>query len=498
MSADDGPRSGREVAYRLFAAEYDDADLEHSESDEERAPNYVVTPTGARVNRLFAVGVLTQIESVAEDVLRARVADPTGAFVVYAGQYQPEAVAFLEDAEPPAFVAVTGKARTFRPDDADRVYTSVRPESVTEVDRATRDRWVVRTAEHTLDRVATMAEALERPERGDDLRAVLEEAGVQPGLAAGIPLAVDHYGTTSGYLAALRDVALDAVRVVTGDVEEAGDLSLAPDEGGDSDADLSFDGLAGADGTDVAGAAAPTAATSGTVAADEASGSTVAGEAADAAGDGAETGTEDDGAGATVAADAATGDTADEPSSATDAAEDDGERDGRETPEQPPADDRGVESEGAADDDADGPGGAESEGAADDEEAEEPALDEDEREAVREEHDVGFQSGNDVPDAGEAGIETPDAEDVAADNEGGGDAEESVADSAGAADADLEDAVVATMREMADGDGVAQDDLVAAVAEAEDADEEAVEAAVQDALMAGRCYQSGDDELTPI
>ncbi|MDL0142579.1 hypothetical protein PNR39_08020, partial [Halobacterium salinarum] len=154
---DDGERNRREVAYRLFAAEFDDADFSYAESDEERAPNYVVTPTGARVNRLFVVGVLTAVEAVNDDVVRARVVDPTGAFVVYAGQYQPEALAALEAAETPSFVAVTGKARTFEPDDADVVYTSVRPETVSEVDADTRDRWVVATAERTLSRVRTAA-----------------------------------------------------------------------------------------------------------------------------------------------------------------------------------------------------------------------------------------------------------------------------------------------------------------------------------------------------
>ncbi|MFC6728750.1 RPA family protein, partial [Natronoarchaeum mannanilyticum] len=178
-NGDDQSGAGRrEVAYRLFAAEYDDAELEHSESDEERAPNYVVTPTGARVNRLFAVGVLTEIEQVNEDVLRARIVDPTGAFVVYAGQYQPDEMAFLERTDPPAFLAVTGKARTFQPDDSDRVYTSVRPESINEVDAETRDRWAVQAAEQTLERVATMATALEQPERGDELAEHLRERGV--------------------------------------------------------------------------------------------------------------------------------------------------------------------------------------------------------------------------------------------------------------------------------------------------------------------------------
>jgi len=238
MSANDGngdeDQSGagrREVAYRLFAAEYDDATLEHSESDEERAPNYVVTPTGARVNRLFAVGVLTEIEQVNEDVLRARIVDPTGAFVVYAGQYQPDEMAFLERTDPPAFLAVTGKARTFQPDDSDRVYTSIRPESINEVDAETRDRWAVQTAEQTLERVATMATALERPERGDELAEHLRDRGVDAGLASGVALAIDHYGTTPEYLAAVRDLAIEAAEVVAGERDEASQLAVRPGDG---------------------------------------------------------------------------------------------------------------------------------------------------------------------------------------------------------------------------------------------------------------------------
>ncbi|MFB6189025.1 MAG: hypothetical protein ABEI57_04005, partial [Halapricum sp.] len=88
-SSQDGGPGRRETAYRVFASEFDDADFSYAESDEERAPNYVVTPTGARINRLFVVGVLTEVQPVSDDVLRARIVDPTGAFVVYAGQYQP-------------------------------------------------------------------------------------------------------------------------------------------------------------------------------------------------------------------------------------------------------------------------------------------------------------------------------------------------------------------------------------------------------------------------
>jgi RPA family protein len=225
----------RETAYRLFASEFEDADFSYAESDEERAPNYVVTPTGARVNRLFVVGVLTEVQAVSEDVLRARVVDPTGAFVVYAGQYQPDAQAFLERADPPTFVAVSGKARTFQPEDSDVIYTSIRPESVNEVDADTRDRWVVGTAEQTLKRISNVASALRSDVRGDDLRAALQANGISEGLAAGIPLAIDHYGTGGAYLQALRETALDAARVVAGSLDEVEARSVAPDASGEAD-----------------------------------------------------------------------------------------------------------------------------------------------------------------------------------------------------------------------------------------------------------------------
>ena len=234
MSADDGPGT-REVAQRLFAAEFEDADFEYSESDEERAPNYVVTPTGARVNRMFVVGVLTEVETVNENTLRGRVVDPTGAFVSYAGQYQPDEMAFLDRTRPPAFVALTGKARTFQPADSDVVYTSVRPERFAEVDGETRDRWSVSAAEATLRRVAVMRDALAMDARGDDLRRRLEEAGVQPALAAGVPLAIDHYDTGERYLDAVRQLAVQTLEVVADDREEVESLDVSPGERGSAD-----------------------------------------------------------------------------------------------------------------------------------------------------------------------------------------------------------------------------------------------------------------------
>ncbi|USZ66965.1 DNA-binding protein [Halorussus salilacus] len=150
----------REVARRVFAREFNDATHTFKESDEERAPVYALLPTGEKANRIFVVGTLTETEDVGEDseYWQGRVVDPNGdPFFVYAGQYQPEAASMLRELEPPAYVAITGKPRTYETDEGD-VNVSVRPESITLVDAATRDRWVVETAERTLDRIAAFEE----------------------------------------------------------------------------------------------------------------------------------------------------------------------------------------------------------------------------------------------------------------------------------------------------------------------------------------------------
>ena len=241
-------RPRREVAHRVFAAEFDDATLSYSESDEERAQNYVVTPTGARANRLFVAGVLTELEEVGNGQLRARIADPTGVFVVYAGQYQPEALAALERLDRPAFLALTGKARTFQPEDSDRVFTSIRPESISEIDAATRDRWIVETSARTLDRIAAFAAALADGGAGSEAVGVVENTDEDrpDGSESGIALARGHYGTSTAYLAAIQELALDAARLVADEIEELRPPDVAPGAAGETDPDsLATSGIEG-------------------------------------------------------------------------------------------------------------------------------------------------------------------------------------------------------------------------------------------------------------
>jgi RPA family protein len=150
----------REVARRVFAREFNDATYTFKESDDDRAPVYALLPTGQRANRIFVVGTLTETEDVGQDseYWQGRVVDPNGdTFFTYAGQYQPDAASMLRDLEPPAYVSVVGKPRTYETDEGE-MNVSVRPESITAVDEATRDRWVIETAERTIERIRDFEE----------------------------------------------------------------------------------------------------------------------------------------------------------------------------------------------------------------------------------------------------------------------------------------------------------------------------------------------------
>lgn len=153
----------REASRRVFAQELKDSNLTSKDENDQYAPQYLLTPTGAKVNRIFIVGTLIEKEDIGNDseYWRGRISDPTGSFLVYAGQYQPEAAQFLAECELPAFVAVIGKTSTYTTDDGN-VLTSIRPESIQQVDELTRNLWVLDAAKQTLERIRAV-EAQEDP-----------------------------------------------------------------------------------------------------------------------------------------------------------------------------------------------------------------------------------------------------------------------------------------------------------------------------------------------
>lgn len=179
----------RETAHRVFAMEFN-ASRQEIKGQGEKDASYLVTPLGAKINRLHVVGVCTDIEPVGEsgEVWRARISDPTGVFTVYAGNYQPEAAQALSQLKPPQYVAVTGKARTYEPEPGS-VFVSIRPESVVIVDQATRDQWILDTTRRTAERIRAAKAAA-----GGADAAAMATQGIARHVAEGAVLARDHYG----------------------------------------------------------------------------------------------------------------------------------------------------------------------------------------------------------------------------------------------------------------------------------------------------------------
>ncbi len=182
----------REVAWRIFASEYNSS-TQVEKGIEERAPSYVVTPLGARVNRLFVVGVVTDVENIGtepEPMWRARLSDPTGVFFISAGQYQPEAAQVLSKIKPPKFVAVIGKSRTYSPEEG-VIYVSIRPETIKEVNSELRDFWILNACRNLKKRLEIMNSALQMEKPSVDNFISL---GADRNLAEGMASAMEHYG----------------------------------------------------------------------------------------------------------------------------------------------------------------------------------------------------------------------------------------------------------------------------------------------------------------
>lgn len=206
----------REVAWRIFADEFNSSSVELRDEGE-YAPAYVLSPLGALVNRVYAVGALTDVENLGteeEPLYRARLQDYTGVFYVSAGQYQPEAAKVLGALKWPSFVAVVGKTRTYSPEDG-LVYVSLRPEVVKEVGAEERDLWTLEAARSTLARIAACRDAMEMETPSEE---ELVRLGHPPKLARGVVAAIEAYGQVD--LERYQRVVVDALRTaISGDGE---------------------------------------------------------------------------------------------------------------------------------------------------------------------------------------------------------------------------------------------------------------------------------------
>jgi hypothetical protein len=141
---------------RVFAGEFCRSTLFFPPVDQ-GSPGWVVSPGGALCNQMHIAGVMTECVEIA-GMLRCRVADQTGAFDVVSGGRTSALAQAMKKIAIPSFVAVSGYAQFYQKNGA--VTITVRPEQVTEIDRASRDQFLLTTAEYTLRRLDCMQSVL--------------------------------------------------------------------------------------------------------------------------------------------------------------------------------------------------------------------------------------------------------------------------------------------------------------------------------------------------
>jgi RPA family protein len=219
----------RETAWRIFAGEYNSSTYIETGA-EERAPSYIITPLGAKINRLLVVGVITDVENIGTDtepMWRARLADPTGVFYISAGQYQPEAAQVLANIKPPKFVAVIGKSRSYSPEEG-VIYVSIRPETIKEVNSQIRDYWIMDACRNLQKRLDIMGEALrmEKPEIGNII-----SLGASRSNAEGILSAMEHYDFID--IARFNGMLQDALKTLLPEYQDIKTETITEAEGQD-------------------------------------------------------------------------------------------------------------------------------------------------------------------------------------------------------------------------------------------------------------------------
>jgi len=239
----DGPR--RQNAVRVLAAEYQQVDEQFSVSDDDRAPNFALLPTGGRASRVMVSGTATEVgdneddtytslsvvdqSSHSEAVEEAKVSAGTGDWDAALRNQ-------IRDIETPEFVTVVGGTNVFDfedEEDGSRVRgANIDPEVIAEVGTGQRDKWTVETLHRTLERI----EAFLAAEEGD---------------LADVDRAKNHYGDDiSDLIAVVRDTI---EHIVPADVAPDLDLPDAPDIDAavESDDTGSSDATAdGSEGTD--------------------------------------------------------------------------------------------------------------------------------------------------------------------------------------------------------------------------------------------------------
>ena len=211
------PRVGRQSAIRIFANEYRDASLPE-EGSGEYDPSFIITKIGAKINRALVCGVIDRVERREGENgpnYSGHIRDPTGTHLFNVASFQPELHPDFEElmaryeTGDRFLLALVGKARWFETEDGG-IFTSLRAEEFSIIDKECYTNWLVQTADATLRRIDAYSSSLE----SDLTPAALEAAGVPSDLVDGLILARGHYGDFDSE--AYQVGVLQALSIATG------------------------------------------------------------------------------------------------------------------------------------------------------------------------------------------------------------------------------------------------------------------------------------------
>ncbi len=204
--------TGREVAWRVLAHEFR-ASTEEERGAGDRVASYVISPLGARMNRVLLVGTLQPAERAGRDdanaFWRSRLSEPTGVVTISAGSFQPRAQAELRRLSTPETSLVMGKVNLFK-GTGGLAIGSIRAEAVRLIPDAEYRSILAETALQTLERIEFMDHLRAAPDRPD---AELLRESWSPTWIKGAREAIRRYPTwdPDSYRASVAQV-LDALR----------------------------------------------------------------------------------------------------------------------------------------------------------------------------------------------------------------------------------------------------------------------------------------------
>ena len=146
----------REPGVLVLARELSSSIEKHVE-EREYSPTYLISEIGAKLSRVLVGGILDQIEnrgSEEDPFYTARIIDPNGDFYyLQAGQYNPEGAAALSQLEIGVPVLCVGKVRARTPEDSERTYVSVQPESIRAVSMDEVNHWAIKACDGLIKRI---------------------------------------------------------------------------------------------------------------------------------------------------------------------------------------------------------------------------------------------------------------------------------------------------------------------------------------------------------